>query len=365
MQAHDIPGLRATATARGRGGRHRAGQLARRACLALVLLAIAVMLPARAAAAPSAPLSRAQTPTTKSVENLARDAKVKADRAAVQASHAVRTEPWLWLNAVGAVVSVVFLFAANVIRPRSLTIGGVRGGATHPWWLWLCCALMTFVVWQLVAGTVRTLPGLGNLSPGSPKLQALTMAGAYATGLGVAFMMVKLAGPAAKAAGLTFTARCLPHGFLAFLFVFPIVNIVGIGATALHQQFTGRAPDPIAHETLRTLADHGSDPWAWSLAILAVVAAPVYEELLFRGFIQTAILQMTSRPWISILLTSALFAGVHLLGETPLPWYAVAAVFTLSIGLGVALERTRRIGVPILVHVLFNLANVVMLIAIA
>ena len=34
------------------------------------------------------------------------------------------------------------------------------------------------------------------------------------------------------------------------------------------------------------------------------------------------------------------------------------AGFVLSIGLGIAFERTKRIGVPILMHVLFNAGNV-------
>jgi membrane protease YdiL (CAAX protease family) len=62
--------------------------------------------------------------------------------------------------------------------------------------------------------------------------------------------------------------------------------------------------------------------------------------------------------WISILGTSTLFTLVHRMGQPPVPWHALVPIFVLSVSMGVAYERTKRIGVPIAMHVCFNALNV-------
>ena len=43
-----------------------------------------------------------------------------------------------------------------------------------------------------------------------------------------------------------------------------------------------------------------------------------------------------------------------------MPWYAIAVLFVLGWILGFAFEKSKSIGVPILIHVLFNAANVLL-----
>lgn len=295
------------------------------------------------------------------VEELARDARQRADKAAAEASRVVRSSPWLWLNIIGAGASIVLLFAAGVLRPGAFAKSGVRPVGSHPWWLWLACAMLSLSAAWIVAGMIAGIPGIARLPEDSPRRHALVGAGGYAAGLGVAFLMVRMAGAAAKGAGLTVTGRCGPTGFLAFVLVFPIVNVAGFAAMALHRQATGAEPQTVAHATLRMLAEHSADPWAWSMAALAIIAAPVFEELIYRGFVQTAVLHATGKPWVSIFLSSAVFAGMHAVGGAGMAWYAILSVFVLGVGMGLALERTRRLGVPIVMHALFNASNVVLL----
>ena len=74
---------------------------------------------------------------------------------------------------------------------------------------------------------------------------------------------------------------------------------------------------------------------------------------------------MPSAAWIAIVITAAIFAAMHALpGEKskagPVPWIAVPGLFVLAVGMGLAYERTKRLAVPIVMHGMFNLANLVM-----
>jgi membrane protease YdiL (CAAX protease family) len=128
---------------------------------------------------------------------------------------------------------------------------------------------------------------------------------------------------------------------------------------------------PSEHELLRAMGDT-PDAWVKYLAILvAVLVAPLWEELLFRGHIQTLVRESLvrageprdpaamldtapapARPhplqaWLAILLTSFVFASVH-------PVWTIPPIFVLSICLGLAYERTNNLWVPIIMHSGFN-----------
>lgn len=86
-----------------------------------------------------------------------------------------------------------------------------------------------------------------------------------------------------------------------------------------------------------------------ALFALAVVVAPVTEELLFRGWIYTG-LRFHWGMWPALLTTSALFAFAHY-ENTHL--YALA-VFPIGLALGAIRERTGSIKASILFHVVNN-----------
>jgi hypothetical protein len=80
----------------------------------------------------------------------------------------------------------------------------------------------------------------------------------------------------------------------------------------------------------------------------AVVIAPVSEELLFRGLFQTTLRSYSERPWLSIFITSLIFASVH---ENVTHW---PALFVLAVGMGYAYEKSGSLWRPIFIHALFN-----------
>lgn len=89
--------------------------------------------------------------------------------------------------------------------------------------------------------------------------------------------------------------------------------------------------------------------------LLAVIAAPLVEELIFRGLLFPYLVKRTGLAG-GIVLTSALFALIHM----HLP--ALAPLFLLSVMLCLAYWRTGSLWVSIGIHALFNAVSILALI---
>lgn len=81
-------------------------------------------------------------------------------------------------------------------------------------------------------------------------------------------------------------------------------------------------------------------------AVIAVVVAPLLEELVFRGFLQPLLVQNLSDRG-GVVVTSLLFALLH--GRS-----VFLPVFVLSLVIGGVMLRTRRLAAAWLVHALNN-----------
>lgn len=98
------------------------------------------------------------------------------------------------------------------------------------------------------------------------------------------------------------------------------------------------------------------------LVVLAVLVAPISEELLFRG-VFFRYLRTRVPKWVAVLAPAAFFAALHVTWSTLdglasfVPLVALAVVFSL------AYERTGRIGTVIVAHALFNLHTVLQIFA--
>lgn len=82
--------------------------------------------------------------------------------------------------------------------------------------------------------------------------------------------------------------------------------------------------------------------------VAAAVSAPLAEELLFRGILQTWLARRLGQP-VGIGMASLAFGFAHL-GTWPDPLPLVL----LSIGLGLAYTRTRSLWAPVVMHGGFN-----------
>lgn len=90
------------------------------------------------------------------------------------------------------------------------------------------------------------------------------------------------------------------------------------------------------------------------LMTLAVAVAPMFEETFFRGFMYPAFKHRLGTAG-ALVVVSLLFASVHLNLNAFVP------VFVLGAMLGLAYEITGTILVPITIHMLFNTANLILL----
>jgi membrane protease YdiL (CAAX protease family) len=159
--------------------------------------------------------------------------------------------------------------------------------------------------------------------------------------------------------------RNLPSGIvigaIGMLIAMPLVYSSMVIAEWTYQR-AGYVHPP-EHDLLKRMGET-ADPLIKYLAVVAaVVVAPVWEELLFRGYVQTLLsegifrMRIMADPldtrrtpreaWIAILLTSLLFASIHATWTGP-------PIFVLAVCLGFAYERSGNLWVPITMHAAFN-----------
>lgn len=262
-----------------------------------------------------------------------------------------------WTLLLAAPLVLVLLWIRDVIRPGSPARHGVRDTGPLPWWFWLVAGLCVFLTTGLVAVATRVaLSGEAGTHPAdaiSSMHRAWSALAGFGAAAGLGWVLARRARTLAPRAGLQITWGGLLTGAWCLILAAPVVHAAGWLAARIYHLSTGLEPQRLAHDTLREIVRHAGEPPAWVFIAAVVVAAPIAEEIIFRAFLQTALLRLTRRAWPAIVITSAIFTLVH--GVEP---YAMATIFTLSLCLGLAFEHRRNLGVPIAMHALFNAANV-------
>lgn len=298
---------------------------------------------------------------TTPIADVPRKVQAVVSDAGENAQNSLAANPWIWANAIAATFVLVFLWRKRFFRAGSLSRG--RRVADLAWYFWFACAAMVWLSSSVAVGAAASLRdvSLGQML-GSLKAQSVLYLSGYGASLAVGLVLVRLVRGAAPEAGLTAPRKAFGPGVLAFAAAWPLVASAGLLAAFVHRVATGQPPNPVAHDTLKALVENSSNPWAWTLAGLAVIAAPIQEEIVYRAFGQSAILAATGRPWVAVLATSVIFTCAHVVGPQPVPWYAAVAIFTLSVCMGAAFERSKSLIVPILMHILFNATNVAMVV---
>lgn len=87
------------------------------------------------------------------------------------------------------------------------------------------------------------------------------------------------------------------------------------------------------------------------LAFASVVAAPLFEEFFFRGFLFQGLVRSKLGATGTILVTSALWAAVH----SQYGAYEIVQIFILGLVLGIARHRSDSLVVPLAIHAAINL----------
>ncbi len=86
-----------------------------------------------------------------------------------------------------------------------------------------------------------------------------------------------------------------------------------------------------------------------TMLLLAVVMAPIFEEIVFRGIIQKGLINNGVKPTAAIWIAAIIFGLVH--GN---PWQFVGAVL-LGVAMGIVYHRTGSLLLPVLLHAFNNL----------
>jgi membrane protease YdiL (CAAX protease family) len=250
-------------------------------------------------------------------------------------------------------------------------------------------ALLVFIFWNLgVTAVVFLLPQAGALSP-IPLLAGLAFTAWVVRGFflehgrarvfilgSVAVTLVAggvaLLGPAwlatAVAAALLvgMVALCFggppeaPVRWLALLRLRPLgparVWVLAAVPVFLAVSWNGAqvytSVVPVPPETMNPFADLMRTPIGHlSVIVLAVMLAPIVEELVFRGAVQGALERRLGAVW-GIGIASLLFALVHLL-----PW-VLPLHLLLGIAFGAAVWAARSLWAGIVLHTVNNMAAV-------
>lgn len=145
----------------------------------------------------------------------------------------------------------------------------------------------------------------------------------------------------------------------AWVIAFPLVLFASqaIEWIVLHLFSLTTLPDQVA---VKYLKSSFANPFYFFLASFSIVIfAPLIEETLFRGFLQTFIRKhLNSRQ--AILITSFCFSLFH---YSPSQSYGnisiIPSLFLLSIFLGITYEKRRSLFAPMTLHAMFNGISVI------
>jgi membrane protease YdiL (CAAX protease family) len=144
----------------------------------------------------------------------------------------------------------------------------------------------------------------------------------------------------------------LTAAIVSLVCIWPIITIVVFLTILLIQILGVRGPQIERHEMLKMLLLYRQLPVRLSMITFAVLIAPVFEEMLFRGLFQTLIRRFVPSVWISIFISSVIFATAH---QNFTHW---PVLFVLALCLGYSYEKSGSLFRPIFIHALFNATNV-------
>ncbi|SEW31957.1 hypothetical protein SAMN05421841_2254 [Chryseobacterium wanjuense] len=147
-----------------------------------------------------------------------------------------------------------------------------------------------------------------------------------------------------------------PTNFYTYLLIFPLM----IGMMFIAEFITAQIPTTgpffgryyeFFNELMNQLTD---DPVV--MVITAVICAPIFEEIIFRGIIQKGLMNKGVEPWKAIIFASIIFGIVH-----ANPWQFVGAIL-LGCVLGLVYYKTKSLLLPMLLHAFNNLCSSLLMI---
>lgn len=233
------------------------------------------------------------------------------------------TTPWTW-EITWQVLIVGFFFIGQIVLPLILVFARF------------------LIINPLIDSSAAAAAAGGRISAVSTLVAYLLLA---LSSIGVLYLSIRTYRPLPEDwFKLKITSRWPLWGLGGYFAAVPLV----IGVSVINQQlWQGRG----GSNPLLQIVLNETDPVALGLFFFtAAVAAPIFEECLFRGFLLPSLTRYMA-VWPAITLSAFIFAAAHLSVSEILP------LMVLGIVLGFVYTRSRSLLAPMLVHSLWNSAT--------
>lgn len=274
--------------------------------------------------------------------------------------------PLQWAAVPLAVVLIAVLAWRGLLSNRFLRLGPLRDVPLS--WFDFAAAILMWLGGQMIAMSVlRSSAGPDILTSTAPAAVAVRMLTLQLLGFGPAVLWFVIrcvqSEGGLRRAGIVprRPLRDLAVAVLAFPVMMVLVTAV-MTLSAAAANALGHPPPPVQHELLNTYTEP-MPPAVFALLLLStVVLAPILEEFLWRGLLQTVALQALghTRRWWVILPAAAAFGLIH---AAAVPVTALPALVLLGVIFGYLYERTGSLWPGIMVHAGFNAINVATVLA--
>ncbi len=292
--------------------------------------------------------------------NLFQSEQIKAQSALIKLGLNTVPRILIGIGGVGLIIFFTVRFIILVIQRQKdqsisdILFTNINTSWTSPWdWeiVWQVFMLGFFFVGQFLLPFVFG----AVISPGSLTMrgQGIYVLVSYALmsslTIGVLYLSIKSYLPLpADWFKFNWKSNWLLWGIGGYLVATPIVIVVSILNEKIWQGQGGSNP-------LLQIVLEGKDSTALLLFFLtAAVAAPLFEEFLFRGFLLPSLTRYVP-VWVAICLSGLLFGVAHLSLSEIIP------LTTLGIILGIVYARTKNLLAPMLLHSLWNSTTLISL----
>ncbi len=253
---------------------------------------------------------------------------------------------------VGSITGFILLITLLVQwvwkKERAILATNSNIAWTTPWdWeiIWQVLIVGFFFIGQFVLPFILGISGFNPANYGL-RVKALYVLATYIImslgGIAVLYLSIKPFLPLPENwFNFKFSSNWFVWGFGGYLVALPLVLLVSLINQQIWQGQGGSNP-------LLFLALQAQDKVALAIFfITASIAAPIFEEILFRGFLLSSLTRYVP-VWSAIIISGFIFAIAHLSLSEVLP------LATLGIVLGFVYTRSRNLFAPMLLHSLLN-----------
>ncbi len=248
------------------------------------------------------------------------------------------------------------LLKADTAKIRKRTVFNNRWNITDAIKVFFFYMLLMFVGMPLITRAIYTISGhaANTYTVGYRYLVLFVSFFINVLICSYVFYIVRIKyGQSVAALGLTFAdlSSNIKLGIKKYLITLPIIILAGFIINLLSTYY-GIMPE--TQDVVQWVLGERSFFVLFSLVFFGVVVAPVVEEILFRGFLQSALKNSMGGQYAT-LVSSALFAAVHM------DAFAFLQIFILGMLLGNLYERTQTLAASVVVHILHNSLTLVFL----